>query len=114
MKTERLHYDLPPELIAREPLANGFLSGKYGRTSRFLPEDVRSVYSAEDLGRIAGQVARIESSLKPGESLVQHALGYALEQKAVLNGIAHDPTTGTLFVTGKLWESLFEIEIAGE
>jgi len=36
------------------------------------------------------------------------------DPEAVLNGIAHDPTTGTLFVTGKLWESLFEIEIAGE
>ena len=30
----------------------------------------------------------------------------------VLNGIAHDPATGRLFVTGKLWPALFEIEIA--
>jgi glutaminyl-peptide cyclotransferase len=29
---------------------------------------------------------------------------------AVLNGIAHDPATGRLFVTGKLWPTLFEIE----
>lgn len=29
----------------------------------------------------------------------------------VLNGIAHDPDTGRLFVTGKLWPKLFEIEI---
>ena len=79
-------------VIAREPLANGFLSGKYGSTSRFLPEDVRSVYSAEDLGRIAGQVARIESSLKPGESLVQRALGYALEQKAVSVAVVGNKT----------------------
>jgi len=37
----------------------------------------------------------------------------ASDPEAVLNGIAHDPNTGTLFVTGKLWENLFEIEIAG-
>ena len=29
----------------------------------------------------------------------------------VLNGIAHDPETGRLFVTGKLWPKLFEIEV---
>ena len=28
----------------------------------------------------------------------------------VLNGIAHDPATGRLFVTGKRWPALFEIE----
>jgi glutaminyl-peptide cyclotransferase len=30
---------------------------------------------------------------------------------AVLNGIAHDPATGRLFVTGKLWPRLFEIKL---
>ena len=79
-------------VIAREPLANGFLSGKYGSTSRFLPEDVRSVYSADDLGRIAGQVGRIESSLKPGESLVRRALGYALDHKAVSVAVVGNKT----------------------
>lgn len=29
----------------------------------------------------------------------------------VLNGIAHDPATGRIFVTGKHWPKLFEIEI---
>ena len=29
----------------------------------------------------------------------------------VLNGIAHDPATGHLFVTGKLWPELFEITL---
>ena len=29
----------------------------------------------------------------------------------VLNGIAHDPATGRIFVTGKLWPKLFEIEL---
>jgi glutamine cyclotransferase len=29
----------------------------------------------------------------------------------VLNGIAYDPATGRLFITGKLWPTLFEIEV---
>lgn len=29
----------------------------------------------------------------------------------VLNGIAYDPQTGRIFVTGKLWPTLFEIEV---
>jgi glutamine cyclotransferase len=29
----------------------------------------------------------------------------------VLNGIAYDPATGRIFVTGKLWPKLFEIEL---
>ncbi|MGH2532933.1 MAG: glutaminyl-peptide cyclotransferase [Thermomicrobiales bacterium] len=32
-------------------------------------------------------------------------------QVDVLNGIAHDPETDRLFVTGKLWPKLFEIEL---
>lgn len=31
--------------------------------------------------------------------------------EAMLNGIAHDAFTGQLFVTGKLWPTLFEIEL---
>ena len=33
------------------------------------------------------------------------------ERADLLNGIAHDPETGRLFVTGKLWPKLFEIEV---
>lgn len=36
---------------------------------------------------------------------------YRLEQGAVLNGIAYDPARKRLFVTGKLWPRLFEIEV---
>jgi glutamine cyclotransferase len=33
------------------------------------------------------------------------------DREAVLNGIAFDPTTGHLFVTGKNWPQLFELEL---
>ncbi len=36
---------------------------------------------------------------------------YKLEAGAVLNGIAYDPKGKRLFVTGKLWPSIFEIEL---
>ncbi len=37
---------------------------------------------------------------------------YRLEPEAVLNGIAYDPTRKRLFVTGKLWPSIFEIRLS--
>ena len=37
---------------------------------------------------------------------------YRLEPEAVLNGIAYDPVGKRLFVTGKLWPSVFEIRIS--
>ena len=38
-------------------------------------------------------------------------LVFRRETTAELNGIAHDPVTGRLFVTGKRWPRLFEIEL---
>jgi glutaminyl-peptide cyclotransferase len=37
---------------------------------------------------------------------------YRLDAEAVLNGIAFDAASGRLFVTGKLWPRLFEIQVA--
>jgi glutaminyl-peptide cyclotransferase len=37
---------------------------------------------------------------------------YQRDAEAVLNGIAFDDVTGRLFVTGKLWPRLYEIDIA--
>jgi glutamine cyclotransferase len=39
---------------------------------------------------------------------------YNLEQGAVLNGIAYDPARKRLFVTGKLWPSIFEIQLVAK
>jgi glutaminyl-peptide cyclotransferase len=36
---------------------------------------------------------------------------YRREENAVLNGIAYDPAGKRLFVTGKLWPSVFEIQL---
>jgi glutamine cyclotransferase len=36
---------------------------------------------------------------------------YRLDPEAVLNGIAYDAASQRLFVTGKLWPKLFEIQV---
>jgi len=36
---------------------------------------------------------------------------YRRDEEAVLNGIAYDPQKKRLFVTGKLWPKIFEIQI---
>src|SRR6185503_12311648 len=36
------------------------------------------------------------------------------DEDAVLNGIAYDPKSKRLFVTGKLWPKLFEIEVVAK
>jgi diketogulonate reductase-like aldo/keto reductase len=36
---------------------------------------------------------------------------YQLQSEAVLNGIAYDPDRKRLFVTGKLWPQIYEIEL---
>jgi len=36
---------------------------------------------------------------------------YQLDPEGVLNGIAYDPIRNRLFVTGKLWPKLFEVEV---
>jgi glutamine cyclotransferase len=37
---------------------------------------------------------------------------YHLEPEAVLNGIAYDPIHKRLFITGKLWPSVFEVKLS--
>lgn len=39
------------------------------------------------------------------------SIAYKLEPEAVLNGIAYDALNNRLFVTGKLWPRLFEIQV---
>lgn len=53
-------------------------------------------------GRVLGWID-LSGLLKPGD---------VSDPEAVLNGIAYDPKSDRLFVTGKLWPRLFEIKIA--
>ncbi len=68
-----------------------------------------NVWQSDRIARIDPQTGRVTgwidlSGLLPEEE----SEGQAVD---VLNGIAYDPGTGRIFVTGKLWPKLFEIEL---
>jgi len=45
---------------------------------------------------------------------LHHASGQKMQGNDVLNGIAYDPEGDRLFVTGKLWPNLYEIELVAK
>jgi glutamine cyclotransferase len=78
------------EVIDGEIFANIYTTGEIVRIS---PQDGR-VTGTLDLSGLRNQLPR------PNKA-------------DVLNGIARDPATGNLLVTGKLWPKMFEIQIEG-
>ncbi len=56
---------------------------------------------APDSGRVVGWID-MTGLLSPA---------YRMDPEGVLNGIAFDPDRGRVFVTGKLWPKLFEIDV---
>lgn len=68
-----------------------------------------NVYQTDFIARIDPATGRVTgwidlTGLLPAADQQEREVG-------VLNGITHDATTGRLFVTGKLWPKLFEIEL---
>lgn len=70
-------------IIAREPLANGFLTGKYSVSSRFQQYDIRGFWSAETLQSILSQVELIRPYCRPEETMAQLAIRFVLERPSV-------------------------------
>ncbi len=70
-----------------------------------------NVYQTDRILRIEKRTGRVVSELDGYPLSVASRRGP--DPEAVLNGIAYDPSTGHLFVTGKLWPDLFEIELEG-
>ncbi len=67
-----------------------------------------NVWQTDRIARISPQTGEVLGWID-----LQGLLGpmFQLEPGAVLNGIAYDPTHKRLFVTGKLWPSVFEIQL---
>ena len=76
------------------------------RRRRQQPRGVR--ISADRIARIAPQTGRVTGWIDL-RGLMSAA--FQLDPEAVLNGIAYDAANNRLFVTGKLWPKLFEIEV---
>jgi glutamine cyclotransferase len=67
-----------------------------------------NVWHTDRIARISPQTGRVVAWIDLRGLM---ATGYRLDPEAVLNGIAYDATSNRLFVTGKLWPRLFEIEV---
>lgn len=67
-----------------------------------------NVWHSNRIARIAPQTGRVTSWVDLSGLM---SSSYRLDPEAVLNGIAFDPATGRLFVTGKMWPRLFEIQV---
>jgi glutamine cyclotransferase len=65
-----------------------------------------NVYGSDRIARISPKTGEVLGWIDLAGLLKGHE---RLDPDAVLNGIAYDPETKRLFVTGKLWPRLFEI-----
>jgi aryl-alcohol dehydrogenase-like predicted oxidoreductase len=71
-------------VLARVPLASGYLSGKYREGAVFGPEDFRSTKTREELNRMAAEAERIrKEEVPPGVSMSAWALAWCLQNPAV-------------------------------
>lgn len=67
-----------------------------------------NVWHTDRIARISPQSGRVTGWIDLRGLM---STGYRLDSEAVLNGIAYDAASNRLFVTGKLWPRLFEIEV---
>lgn len=71
-------------VLARVPLASGFLTGKYGGDTTFPEGDYRSGFSREKIKGMAAEVERIKADKVPeGTVLAAWALAWCLKHEAV-------------------------------
>jgi aryl-alcohol dehydrogenase-like predicted oxidoreductase len=71
-------------VLARVPLASGFLSGKYGTEAQFSDTDVRAVWHSDEKRRdYAEQVEQLRCEVPDGVSMAQWALAWCLQHPAV-------------------------------
>ena len=71
-------------LLTREPLANGFLTGKYGPDSTFTEGDIRAALPPEYIAAMSETAARLDFLHRDGaRTPAQAALRFALDDPAV-------------------------------
>ena len=70
-------------VLARVPLASGFLSGKYKPGVRFAPDDTRASQDPKEIDRKLSEVERIaREEVPPGVPMAQWALAWCLQHAA--------------------------------
>jgi aryl-alcohol dehydrogenase-like predicted oxidoreductase len=70
-------------VLARVPLASGFLSGKYNKDAKFDGSDVRSSWQDDEMADVIKEVAKIKKEIPQGVPMAQWALAWCLRHPAV-------------------------------
>jgi len=71
-------------VLARVPLASGFLSGKYAKNAQFDDTDVRGVWqSPEQRNKTLDEIESLKSQVPEGVAMAQWALAWCLQHPAV-------------------------------
>jgi len=71
-------------VLARVPLASGFLSGKYAKGSQFDDTDVRGVWqNQDDRNKAVEQIESLRAQIPEGVPMAQWALAWCLQHPAV-------------------------------
>jgi aryl-alcohol dehydrogenase-like predicted oxidoreductase len=71
-------------ILARVPLASGYLSGKFTSANTFAADDMRSTIDAEKRARWLDEIEEIRrNELPPGVPMAQWALAWCLQNPAV-------------------------------
>ncbi len=105
---------LDPENLSEtghiEVVDNKALRSKYNELEWVDGKIYGNTYGNDGISIIDPQSGAIEAviDLRPLKEQVQSGLD---KQNEVLNGIAYNPESQTLFVTGKHWNTLFEIKV---
>ena len=76
-------------VLAREPLANGFLSGKYAPDSTFGPDDIRADLPRAYIAAMTETAARLDFLRRGGErTFAQAALRFVLDDPRIASVVA--------------------------
>jgi aryl-alcohol dehydrogenase-like predicted oxidoreductase len=71
-------------VLARVPLASGFLSGKYSKGAEFDKKDVRGVWkSREDIDNTLDKIESVKKEIPQGVPMAKWALAWCLRHRAV-------------------------------
>lgn len=71
-------------VLARVPLASGFLSGKYGRDAKFHETDVRAAWKTpQQRAELVERVEEVRREVPEGVPMAQWALAWCLQHRAV-------------------------------
>ncbi len=70
-------------IIAREPLANGFLTGKYGSDPQFPAGDIRHQFPREYILSLVRAVEKLRFLENRGRALAQASIRFVLDHKEV-------------------------------